>query len=243
MAKTATKQQDVSLTETKKPREIVEADRDFFREYAEESIFATSIVGSLLKFNKGEWLKGQDAEEVPLGTMLTASMNDLYRGWIKWAGGRPVQQIMGPVAEGFVAPQRNVLGDFDESLWEEDQNGAKRDPWQETTYCVMRTPGLNGLENVDLENFYTFSTTSIGGRKNATSKLALEYSKARISHDGYPIVKLGRDFYKHKVYGKIWIPLFELVGWEPVIPVGKAGIKMLTKPATAGRPAPTGKGR
>src|SRR5215207_6542756 len=99
-----------------------------------------SIVGDLLKFTRhGEWVAGQDEEEIPEGTRLIALMDELSVGWVKWANGRPAEQEMGLIAEGYRPPGRDKLGDHDEGLWECDDRGIARDPWQKTNQLFLRS--------------------------------------------------------------------------------------------------------
>jgi hypothetical protein len=44
---------------------------------------------------------------------------------------------MGPIAEGYVPPRRDTLGDLDEDAWETDDRGQPRDPWQLTNQIGM----------------------------------------------------------------------------------------------------------
>src|SRR5208337_2954921 len=62
--------------------------------------------GETLKFSKGEWLAGKDANLVPTGTELVAIMDTLTVGWIKWSAGRPVDYRMGLAVDGFSPPRR-----------------------------------------------------------------------------------------------------------------------------------------
>jgi hypothetical protein len=59
-----------------------------------------------------------------------------------------------------------------------------------------------------------FTTTSVGGRK-AVQTLAVEIA-TQVDKDQskpVPIIKLGKDHYTHKSYGRIYTPVFEVVEW------------------------------
>jgi hypothetical protein len=172
-----------------------------------EAATQNKIVGTLLKFNKGEYLAGKDAEVVPEGTRLVANMDQLLVGWIKWENGAPSEQVMGRVADVFKPPLRNELGDNDKSLWEVDDQGVARDPWQLSNYLVLK-----GEESDEL---YTFTTSSRGGL-NAIGELCKAYGKEmRQQPDQYPVVSLEVDSYRHsnKAYGKIHVPVLTIVDW------------------------------
>src|SRR5688500_6541123 len=70
---------------------------------------AASGSGDFLKFAKGEWLKGQNDDEVELGTRLAANMAELSIGWIRWEDKKPVERRMGLLAQGFVPEKRPDL--------------------------------------------------------------------------------------------------------------------------------------
>lgn len=182
-------------------------DRNFFEAYA-DAADQNRIVGDLLKFSKGEYLAGQNGDEIAEGTELVANMGELMVGWVRWEGGKPTDMQMGRVAEGFDPPRRADLGDTDEDEWERDeQTGQPRDPWQKTNYLILKEP--------DGDKLYTFATSSKGGL-GAVAALCKAYGKQmRQRPDDYPVVALNVDSYRHpnKAYGKIFTPKLDVVGW------------------------------
>jgi hypothetical protein len=59
-----------------------------------------------------------------------------------------------------------------------------------------------------------YSTTSVGG-KRAVQQLAIAIA-TQVEKDPskpVPIVKLGKDFYTHKSYGRVFTPVFQVVEW------------------------------
>src|SRR3954466_3762471 len=87
-------------------------------------------VKPILKFQKGDWLLGQDAEELKAGTRLAVAMLEAERGWVRWRDGKPVERRMARIAGRAPIPQRYELGHDDESLWDRDGDDRPRDPWQ-----------------------------------------------------------------------------------------------------------------
>lgn len=186
---------------------------NFFEEYG-SSVSNRNIIGQLLKFSKGDWLVGQDAEELPAGKTLVALMDTLSIGWIRWADNKPDQQRMGLVMEGYRPARRSELGDEDQSTWEIDSQGKPRDPWQFSNYVLMKEPGK---DREDDANLYTFATSSTGGL-NAIGELSKIFGKSmREKPDEYPVIELGVDSYMHpnKEFGRIKTPVLKVVGWEP----------------------------
>jgi hypothetical protein len=168
---------------------------------------AHNLTGTLLKFSKGDYLAGQDNREIAVGTRLVANMDSYTIGWVRWSNGRPTEQLMGRVVDCFKPARRNDLGDNDSDLWETDDKGAPRDPWQFTNNLVLADP-----ENGEL---FTFSTSSLGGRR-AIEKLCLLYGRELPRHGNeWPVVELQVDSYQHsnKSYGRIKDPVFKIVGW------------------------------
>lgn len=203
-------------------------EKDIFEEYG-ESISARNIVGSLLKFNKGDWMYGQEGGEFPVGKRMIVNMDQLLLGWIRWEDQRPEEQRMGLLVDGFKPPARDTLGfgyepgdvdaPSDTSEWEIDPNSKQpRDPWQFTYYLVMKDP-----ENEDeVENTFTFTTASTGG-KTAIGDLCKVYGRKRREgyKDYYPIIALKVGSYKHSQYGKTKVPVLPVVSWVPKTAFGE----------------------
>jgi hypothetical protein len=167
------------------------------------------IVGEILKFQKGDYVFGANDKAIPLGTKLTANVDELLIGWTRWSDGKPADHNVGYVKEDFVPPLRNTLGDTDKSMWEYDDNGNPRDPWQQTNYLPMLHEGKGTL--------FTFATSS-GGGLNAIAKLCEVYGVVGRQHpNSFPVIELRGDSYAHKnkARGRIKIPVFPVVGWSP----------------------------
>jgi hypothetical protein len=178
--------------------------------YAVYGAAATRRQGELLKFSRGDYLAGANNELAPIGTKMVANMEEAVIGWQRWEANKPTEQRMGRIADGFVPPTRRDLGDLDEELWERDDEGKPRNPWQYTSQVPMCR-----LED---GKQFTFTTSSDGGNK-AVGALCVDYSKRRANHpDHHPIVTLGWSDYPHpiKSRGRIKFPVFQIVGWTPI---------------------------
>jgi hypothetical protein len=187
---------------------------DPFAAYARSASSKSNIVGDLLKFQKGEWCAGQNEEDIEEGTRLVAVMDNLAVGWVKWWGGKPAAREIGLVSEGFRPPGRDALGDHDESRWEADAYGVKRDPWVRTNNLI--------LKEEEGDRLYTFATSSVGGL-GCVADLCGEYAKhRRMKPDQYPIVEVGSRSYKHDTFGKVHVPVLKVVGWAEKAAVAEA---------------------
>src|SRR5262249_5103253 len=120
----------------------------------------------------------------------------------------PTDYVMYRVADGQAVPKRAELDDLDQTQWETDNHGERRDPWQFTNYL----PLMN--EAGELFTFTTASRSGIG----AIGELCRRYSQhKRRPPDVLPIMGLDADSYQHgvKEYGRINFPKFAPRGWAP----------------------------
>jgi hypothetical protein len=97
-------------------------------------------------------------------------------------------------------------------------------PWV-PQWCV----NFKCLDGTDAGIEVTYKPTTDGGIKSVAS--LIETVRDRLNggqHDGKvaPIVLLHKDSYPHQQYGRVWVPVFDIVDWMP-----------LSGPAPA--PAPT----
>lgn len=175
---------------------------DPYAAYGQE---AASGGGDFLKFSKGEWLKGQNGDEVALGTRLAANMAELSIGWIRWNDGKPAERRMGLLAHGFKPESREALGHDDQSQWDTDQDGKPIDPWTFTNELPVADP-TTGEQ-------MTFSASSKGGI-GCIGNLCKAYGKEYRQREGLvPIIELSRDSYMHPVYKKLYVPVLPIVDW------------------------------
>jgi hypothetical protein len=68
---------------------------------------------------------------------MIAHVNQLARGYVKFKGGELVDRLIGKVVDGFTMPKREDLDDNDESNWEMNDRGERRDPWVAQSYLPL----------------------------------------------------------------------------------------------------------
>jgi len=137
---------------------------------------------------------------------MLVNIRSLKTGWQKWVDGKPADQRMGLVGDGFQPPRRNELGDDDEALWERMPDGSPRDPWQYTNVVVMMEPESGEL--------YTFSMGSRGAL-TAIGVLSKAYGeRERAYPKQFPLVELGVRSYVHSEYGEQRVPTFKVLEWR-----------------------------
>ena len=163
--------------------------------------------GTPLKFSKGKWYRGYGNDERPAdGMTLIADVQGIMVGWRCWKDRKIVDAAVGFVAENFKPPQRNDLGDLDESAWERDANGNPKDPWVFGFYIRLTD---------DDGEAYVYSATSNGARR-AVFDLIKEFTKRRKKDPAHcvPVVRLMADSYRHKDYGRIDTPKLAVIDWH-----------------------------
>lgn len=149
----------------------------------------------LLKMDKtGEWMYGQEGMEVePNKDEFAINPFSFQHGFICWKDEAVVGERMVPISNPL--PAREDLG----------ETGAS---WDEQLRFDLQTVG----DEAPVELLYKI--TSHGGKK-AVRKLAAEIVNRISAGSGYivPVVTLDNDYYKHKKYGKIFTPIFNIVTW------------------------------
>jgi len=151
---------------------------------------------AILKMDKtGHWVFGADQTEVDDNSTWAINPFSFVHGYIAWGDGDVLAEKMVPVAEPMPevdpAPPQSKRG------WE-----------------VQVGMGLKCMSGDDAGMEVRYSVTSVGG-KRAVQKLALEIA-AQVEKDQstpVPVVRLKKEHYTHKSYGRIYTPIFEIVSW------------------------------
>jgi hypothetical protein len=150
----------------------------------------------ILKMDKtGHWVFGADQTEVEADATWAINPFSFIHGFIAWGDGEVLGEKMISVSQ--------PLPEMDAA-----PAGAKRG-WE--TQVGMSLKCLSG-EDKDMEA--RFSATSVGG-KRAVQTLAVAIAN-QVEADQtkpVPVVRLKKDHYAHKSYGKIYTPVFEIVEW------------------------------
>jgi hypothetical protein len=160
-----------------------------------------------VKFSKAGDFEISESESIPAGTKVVGHADEAVIGWRKWLGSKLVETRAGRVADRFVPAPRASLGDTDERDWEVQDDGSRKDPWQ--FYAALP------LGRCDTGEAYLFSTSSKGGLRAVNGVLRAYGQRVRAKGDaaGLPIIELQPDSYKHRTFGKIFIPQLHVVGW------------------------------
>ena len=153
----------------------------------------------LLKMDKtGHWVFGADQTEVEDDSTWAVNPFSFVHGYIAWGDGEVLGEKMVSVSQ--------PLPELDAA-----PPNAKRG-WE--TQIGMSLKCLSG-EDQDMEARY--STTSVGGKRSVQAlALAIATQVEKDQSKPVPVVRLKRDHYTHKSYGKIFTPVFEILEWISV---------------------------
>jgi hypothetical protein len=150
----------------------------------------------ILKMDKtGHWVFGADQTEVEVDSLWAINPFSFTHGYIAWGDGEVLGEkmvsVQQPLPELEPAPPQSKRG------WEPQVGMSLK--------CISG-------EDKDMET--RFSTTSVGG-KRAVQVLALAIA-TQVEKDQskpVPVVRLKKEHYTHKSYGRIYTPVFEVVEW------------------------------
>lgn len=160
----------------------------------EKDVGPSGIV--ILKMDKtGHWVFGADQTEIEDGSTWAVNPFSFVHGYIAWGDGEVLAEKMVSVSE----PLPNI---------DVAPPGAKKG-WE--TQVGMSLKCLTG-DDQGMEARYT--TTSVGGKRSVqTLAVAIAAQVEKDQSKPVPVVRLKKDHYTHKSYGKIFTPVFEVVEW------------------------------
>lgn len=161
-------------------------------------------VGYLRMDKGGVWCWGQDDIEVTSDQRLYVDPMGFVHGWQCWAD-TDIPGVSSAKLGEEIVPMFDPLPARPAQV---PENGR---PWAE----------LRGMSLLLDGEKLVYSTTSVGGR-NAIAKLAQTFYDKYVSDPSkmIAVVQLGNDSYKHKnkTYGKIYVPIIEVVDWVATLP-------------------------
>jgi hypothetical protein len=150
----------------------------------------------ILKMDKtGHWVFGADQTEVEDDATWAINPFSFVHGFIAWGDGEVLGEKMASVSQPL--PELEVAPAAAKRGWE--------------TQVGMSLKCLTG-EDKGMEA--RFTTTSVGG-KRAVQALAVALAE-QVEKDQtkpVPVIKLKKDHYAHKSYGKIYTPVFNVMEW------------------------------
>ena len=150
----------------------------------------------IIKMDKtGHWVFGADQTEIEDDSTWAINPLSFVHGYIAWGDGEVLGEKMVSVSQPL--PELDAAPPNSKKGWE--------------TQVGLSMKCLTG-EDKGLEARYT--TTSVGG-KRAVQALAVAIA-AQVEKDQnkpVPVVRLGKEHYTHKSYGRIYTPVFDIQEW------------------------------
>lgn len=150
----------------------------------------------ILKMDKtGHWVFGADQDEIEPESTWAVNPFSFVHGFIAWGDGEVLGEKMVPVSQPL--PELDAAPPNAKKGWE--------------TQVGLSLKCLAG-EDKGMEARYT--TTSVGGKRSVQQlALAIADQVEKDPSKPVPVIKLGKDHYTHKSYGRIYTPVFEVVEW------------------------------
>jgi len=150
----------------------------------------------ILKMDKGgHWVFGADQTEVEDESTWAVNPFSFVHGFIAWGDGEVLGEKMVAVSQ--------PLPETDEA-----PPGAKRG-WEQQIGMSLKC-----LTGDDAGMEARFTTTSVGGKRGVQTIAAALAEQVDVDQTKpVPVVRLKKDHYQHKSYGKIYTPIFEIVEW------------------------------
>mgnify|MGYP001082353859 CR=1 FL=1 len=154
---------------------------------------------AFLKLGKGDglWVYGQEEIEIEPGALIAVNPYSLRHGYIAWLDGQVEDEVMVPINRPL--PSKDQL---------KPVHGEQG--WQQQISVDMAI--INGEdEGVQLQ----YKQSSVGAMKAMSGLVNTIMSQLGKDPDNIvPIIRLDSDSYKHKKWGKIFNPVFEVVEWR-----------------------------
>ena len=150
----------------------------------------------ILKMDKaGHWVFGADQTEVEDDSVWAVNPFSFVHGFIAWGDGKVLAEKMAPVTDPL--PETGPAPEASERGWE--------------MQVGMSLACTNG-EDKGLQARY--SATSVGGKRSVQALAVAIADQADKNPDKpVPLVRLKKEHYQHKKYGRIYTPVFDIVDW------------------------------
>ena len=150
----------------------------------------------ILKMDKGgHWVFGADQTEVEDDSTWAVNPFSFVHGYIAWGDGEVLGEKMVAVSQ--------PLPEIDDA-----PPGAKKG-WEQQIGMSLKC-----LTGDDAGMEARFTTTSVGGKRGVQTIAAALAEQVDVDQTRpVAVVRLKKDHYQHKSYGKIYTPIFEIVEW------------------------------
>jgi hypothetical protein len=179
----------------------------------------TAPIGmAIIKMDKtGHWVVGADQTEIEKGSVWAVNPLSFVHGFIAWGQGEVLAEKMYPIDV-----------DLDSIDLGPAPSGAQRGWENQLGMAVKCVQGSD--EGLDAR----FSTTSVGGKRALIALMNEVADQDDKDHaNNVALVELGSEYYAHKVYGRVYTPVFKTIDWVSLDYNGASEAK--AEPASTGR--------
>lgn len=162
----------------------------------------------LLRLVVGSWVYGAENIEVEKGSEWALNPLSLMHGWVAWTDYKKKKNEV--IAEVMV-PASSPLPSIT------DLREVKDDEGNILTYSQQIQFQLQCMTGEDTGEQVRYKATSVGGM-NASKEILGEIIKQLDADpdNPVPVIVLETDSYQHKVWGKTFVPVFDIVDWVPL---------------------------
>lgn len=148
----------------------------------------------LLRLVDGEWVYGPENTIVQDESRWAIHPGSFEHGYVSWNDGSMVGEEMRPIAQ-----PRPLQSDL-------PVTGAK---WQEQVSFVLAC-----TSGEDKGTQVLYKSSSLGGRDAWSATAQRILNQLSVDQEKIvPVVELKVTDYRHKKYGKIYVPVFDVVAW------------------------------
>jgi len=148
-------------------------------------------------------VRGENETQIDPDERFIVNPHEMIDSWTKFIDGKRVAQKVYRTIDGEMAPEREELGDNDESEWP-TRNSRPKDPWAR---AVLYLPMKDSTGEV-----VAFKATG-GSAIGEIGELVGMYGSAD-RHGKFPVVQLQTRNFESQHGSVIYVPVFRLVSWE-----------------------------
>ena len=162
----------------------------------------TAPIGmAIIKMDKtGHWVVGADQTEIEKGSVWAVNPLSFVHGYIAWGQGEVLAEKMYPIDVNLDSIDLGPPPSGAQRGWENQLGMAVK--------CVQGSD-----EGLDAR----FSTTSVGGKRALIALMNEVADQDDKDHENnVALVELGSEYYAHKVYGRVYTPVFKTIDWVSI---------------------------
>lgn len=209
-----------------------------------------SVAGGkpILKMDKlGDWTLGKDGPEMDPETEFLVPVTSIAMGFIAWKNGRPMDKEL---SYPFKGEPRIIKSNLNQDLGMHTEGDNAGEPVKWDDVVAFDVYAIDGPDTGDTG---VFETGTYGGKAAFHDFMKVVAAQARAEDGNEPnemaihaVIKLNKDSYKHKKWGKLYNPIFEIVDWltfdeianENLMTEGEVETEADEEPAPKPKPKP-----